>query len=189
LGQNAPDLIPFSTAAAVDYSARHMRDELLRDLRHELRTPINHIVGYAELLLEQAADAQLPELVPDLQRILLAGKQLLKPIAEHLDPARAQLTSADFDQLSLELRTPLTTIIGYADLLADGAEYDVPAEFLSDVRRIRDAGSQLLTLVNATLGVLESRPEQTTSVGDRHRTRQYPARWPLTGGGRQRGQP
>ena len=83
-----------------------MRDELLDDLRHELRTPINHIVGYAELLLEQAADLQRPELVPDLQRIHSAGKQLLKPIADHLDAAHVQLTATDVDHLSLELRTP-----------------------------------------------------------------------------------
>ena len=28
-------------------------------LRHELRTPINHIIGYSELLLEEARDSQL----------------------------------------------------------------------------------------------------------------------------------
>ena len=148
-----------------------MRDELLDDLRHELRTPINHIVGYAELLLEQAADLQRPELVPDLQRIHSAGKQLLKPIADHLDAAHVHLTAADLDHLSLELRTPLTTIIGYAELLADGAETDLPDGFLTDVRRIRDAGTQLLGLVNATLGVLATHPTSTGAV----RTETFPA--------------
>ena len=33
----------------------------LRRLRHELRTPINHILGYTELLLDQAEEVQRPE--------------------------------------------------------------------------------------------------------------------------------
>ena len=31
-------------------------NDLLRGLRHELRTPINHIIGYSELLLEVAEE-------------------------------------------------------------------------------------------------------------------------------------
>ena len=33
----------------------------LRELRHELRTPINHILGYTEILLEEASEAGLAE--------------------------------------------------------------------------------------------------------------------------------
>jgi len=155
-----------------------MRDELLRDLRHELRTPINHIVGYAELLLEQAADLQRPELVPDLERIHSAGKQLLKPITEHLGSSTRQLTPTDLEQLNLELRTPLTTIIGYADLLADGADEHLPDEFLTDVRRIRDAGTQLLGIVNATLGMLATSPRSADTV----RREAFPATEPAPSG-------
>ena len=43
--------------------------DLFRTLRHELRTPINHIVGYAELLLDEAEDGDYAALVPDLHRI------------------------------------------------------------------------------------------------------------------------
>ena len=39
---------------------------LLASIRHELRTPINAILGYSEMLLEDAA-------IPDLQRIHAAG--------------------------------------------------------------------------------------------------------------------
>jgi CheY-like chemotaxis protein len=46
-------------------------------LRHELRTPINHIIGYSELLLEEAKDSQLEPFTGDLQKIHTAGKTLL----------------------------------------------------------------------------------------------------------------
>ncbi|MFH0341197.1 MAG: response regulator [Chromatiales bacterium] len=46
-------------------------------LRHELRTPINHIIGYSELLLEEAEDRQLKPFTSDLKKIHTAGKTLL----------------------------------------------------------------------------------------------------------------
>ncbi|MDQ3565572.1 MAG: response regulator [Pseudomonadota bacterium] len=46
-------------------------------LRHELRTPINHILGYSELLLEEAEDSALQPFSGDLQKIHTAGKTLL----------------------------------------------------------------------------------------------------------------
>ena len=46
-------------------------------LRHELRTPINHIIGYSELLLEEADDSALQPFTGDLQKIHTAGKTLL----------------------------------------------------------------------------------------------------------------
>jgi signal transduction histidine kinase len=49
----------------------------LRALRHELRTPINHIIGCGEMLLDEAGDDDLPALVPDLEAICAAGDQLL----------------------------------------------------------------------------------------------------------------
>lgn len=52
----------------------------LSKIRHDLRTPINHILGYCEMLQE---DEALPgEFAPDLARIHAGGKQLLALIAE-----------------------------------------------------------------------------------------------------------
>ncbi|MGQ0593228.1 MAG: response regulator [Gammaproteobacteria bacterium] len=46
-------------------------------LRHELRTPINHIIGYSELLLAESEDLQLKPFTSDLKKIHTAGKTLL----------------------------------------------------------------------------------------------------------------
>jgi signal transduction histidine kinase len=54
-------------------SARALSPELL----HDLRTPLNHIIGYSELLTEQAQEEGPAEFVPDLQKIRLAAGQLL----------------------------------------------------------------------------------------------------------------
>ena len=46
-------------------------------LIHALRTQLNLTIGYSEMLMEQAQVQAQEEFVPDLQRILDAGKQLL----------------------------------------------------------------------------------------------------------------
>jgi len=47
-------------------------------LRHELRTPINHILGYCELLIEDAGERHLEGFVPVFQQIHNGGRQLLE---------------------------------------------------------------------------------------------------------------
>src|SRR3989337_1365546 len=54
-------------------------------IRHTLRTPLNHIIGYSEMLLEEAGERALGEFVADLQRIHTAGKHLQDLINDLLD--------------------------------------------------------------------------------------------------------
>src|SRR5574341_228916 len=51
-------------------------------IKHDLRTPINQILGYSELLQEEAEEQGQSDFVPDLQRIQAAAKTLLKLLDE-----------------------------------------------------------------------------------------------------------
>ncbi|GGC85539.1 adenylate/guanylate cyclase domain-containing protein [Chelatococcus reniformis] len=51
-------------------------------VRHDLRTPINAIKGYGEMLLEDAADGAYPELIDDLTGVLAAADDMLRRIDE-----------------------------------------------------------------------------------------------------------
>lgn len=55
----------------------------LAKLRHDLRTPINHIMGYGELLAEDLADQGVKNF-DDLTRITTAARQLLELISSRL---------------------------------------------------------------------------------------------------------
>ena len=125
--------------------------ELFRGLRHKLRTPINHIVGYSELLLDVAEEEGHATLVPDLRKIHAAGKLLLSLVNESLSAATLTTGRPDLGLLSEELRTPLNAIIGYADLLQEEAEADGYAELVPDLQRIEAAGTHLLRLVLSSL--------------------------------------
>jgi DNA-binding response OmpR family regulator len=57
----------------------------LANVRHTLRTPLNHIIGYSEMLLEEAGERGLEAFTADLQKIHKAGKQLLGFINEFFE--------------------------------------------------------------------------------------------------------
>ena len=138
--------------------------ELLRTLRHELRTPINHIIGYSELMLEEASDLGQADLAPDLQKIQAAGKELLTLVNEFLDPSKVEAGRVDLDRLSDELRTPLNTVIGYSGLLQEEAEDGGRDDLLPDLRKIHEAGKHLLGPVTALLDL--SKTGAGTTDGD-----------------------
>jgi len=58
-------------------------------LDHEVRTPLNQIIGYSELMLEEAADAA-PEFRADLQKIPAAARRLLEQVVLYFGEDRVE---------------------------------------------------------------------------------------------------
>jgi adenylate cyclase len=122
----------------------------LAHLRHELRTPVNAILGYSEMLGEDAREAGEQELLADLEKIRAAGRQLLSLIDRILHPDRIAATAAEQDleafgaELRHELRTPITAVIGYTEMLIESAREQHREDLLPDLQRILDAARQLL---------------------------------------------
>ena len=70
--------------------ANHAKSAFLANMSHELRTPLNAIIGYSEMLQEEADDLGQTELVPDLRKIVSAGKHLLALINDVLDLSKIE---------------------------------------------------------------------------------------------------
>src|SRR6266446_6888286 len=121
----------------------------LSRMRHELRTPINHILGYCEMLTEEG---QLPaSFSNDLRCIHSGGKQLQALIAQYFDE-ETFFQQRDLHQLYHELRTPVNHVIGYSELLKEQAqEQGLQASVLADLEKIRVAAANWLALVEAYL--------------------------------------
>jgi PAS domain S-box-containing protein len=66
------------------------KSQFLANMSHELRTPLTAIIGYAEMLLEEAADREQPEYIPDLASIRNAGHSLLALIDDILDLSKIE---------------------------------------------------------------------------------------------------
>jgi len=93
------------------------KSAFLANMSHELRTPLNAILGYAELLREDATDAD-PEMVRDLERIRKAGSHLLGLISDVLEIARIEAGKAEVYYEATQLRplidNALEAVIGKA---------------------------------------------------------------------------
>jgi signal transduction histidine kinase len=59
------------------------------NLLHDLRTPLGHILGYSELLIEQMKEAGQEEYIPYLEKIRKAGHQLLGLMTDNFQPTRS----------------------------------------------------------------------------------------------------
>ncbi|MDX1632430.1 MAG: hypothetical protein R3234_11245 [Thermoanaerobaculia bacterium] len=59
-------------------------DRSLRELRHELLTPVNHVIGYAELARDEAEDEGRDELASKLQIVAERGADLAAGIRDEL---------------------------------------------------------------------------------------------------------
>lgn len=136
--------------AAVTYSASNddgarTRRAQLAKLRHDLRTPINAILGYSEMLIEDAQDRGDETSLADLQKIHAAGSELLTRVNDVL--ANDKITAGDWEgdvetvaaNLHYELRTPTDAVIGYSELLLEDARERGLDEMTADLEKIRSA--------------------------------------------------
>jgi adenylate cyclase len=70
-------------------------DDYRARMRHDLRTPINAVKGYGEMMLEDATDSGHTTLLPDLQKLLASANDLLARVdalaayTGHGDPTSA----------------------------------------------------------------------------------------------------
>jgi CheY-like chemotaxis protein len=127
------------------------RSDFLRVLRHDLRTPINHVIGYSELLLEDLEDGDEALIRDDLLKILGSGRELLALVNESLSVNEAEIGPSDLERMGTQLRSPLNAIIGYSELICEDLDVSAESTVVADLRRIQTAGRQLLPMVNAVL--------------------------------------
>src|SRR5262249_45410050 len=111
-------------------------------LRQELSAPATAIMGYAEMLIDDAMQADCAQRTDDLQRILDASRSLHGLIVDLLDPSTIHRTD---DNVSLgefrrmlrhDLRTPLNAIKGYGEMLREDAADGRAEGFIADLDKL-----------------------------------------------------
>ncbi|MCK6593539.1 MAG: sensor histidine kinase, partial [Polyangiaceae bacterium] len=99
-------------------AANKAKSAFLANMSHELRTPLNAIIGYAELLVEEAVDADRTEFLPDLERIRSAGAHLLSLIADILDLSRIEADRMSVSPEGIDVREAVENVVATARPLA-----------------------------------------------------------------------
>jgi signal transduction histidine kinase len=101
-----------------------MNDVLLRTFKHDLRTPINHIIGYSELLLEEATDAGDSAAVSQLSAIHHEGQGLFELVDRTVQASGGQWNHSHARQLQAGSR-PLVERILALSASANGHDDDL----------------------------------------------------------------
>lgn len=135
---------------------RTARDTALSRLRHDLRSPINAIVGYAEMLLEETGGEPGSETAADLEKIAKAGRELQRAVDDIFDPATfgrlehapAAAREAFARDVQHRLRTPLNAATGYPELILE-REGAAAEAVRTDLGKIGEAARDLLGHVDA----------------------------------------
>src|SRR4051812_39349389 len=84
------------------------------ELRHDLRTPLNHIIGYGEMLMEDAEDRSDTASADILREIHATAKELVGVIQSTLLPHKTEVTEHELIALRDRLQDPLQGIIASA---------------------------------------------------------------------------
>lgn len=135
----------------------------LANLRTELRMPVNAVIEYSEMLLEDAKEQGQENFIPDLLKIYALGKKLIKLVDDSLDETKVDTAGKgkeleDFSAtLRHELRTPLNAIIGYCEMLLEDAMAHGPEGFIPDLEKIRSAGRLFLSFIEDIAGFTKTR--------------------------------
>ena len=91
--------------------------------RHNLKNPVNAILGYSEMLIEDCEDNGLTSLIKDLEKLYFAGKDILTAIENNFSDQSLNLGDKNISEIGkqteLDIRTPLNTIIGYSELIIE----------------------------------------------------------------------
>lgn len=142
---------------------------ILSHLRHELRTPINAIIGYSEMLMEEIEDLETDvEYLHDLESIHDCGTKLLVSINSFLntDP----LIDSEFDlrkivtnpQLRIALEQPTQLVINYCQQLIPL----IGTDLIADIKKIDVAANKLLQEINnlINISIPETKLNPPTSI-------------------------
>ncbi len=92
-------------------AANRTKSTFLANMSHELRTPLNAIIGYSEMLSEEAQDSGQTHMLPDLQKINVAGKHLLDLINAILDLSKIEAGKMDLYLETFDVKKMVSDVV------------------------------------------------------------------------------
>lgn len=126
----------------------HSLQETLKRLRHDLRTPLNQIIGYSEMLIETVAESGPPVLLEDLQRLLTMGGEILTILNEALAQRKIDAGTVEISLLRQRLAGPISSLLGLRDICEETARNHALGEVLADLSKIGLAAHNLRKLLD-----------------------------------------
>ncbi len=133
-----------------------VNQENLSYLAHELKTPLNSIIGYSELFLRKGkAQAEIKDTLPGIEhieRVLRNGRQLLRLINDALELSRADAGKIKLNLRPTNVQSLINTVVEMMQPMADakGLKLAVtsdcaPKQVIADSGRLQQIVTNLLS--------------------------------------------
>lgn len=131
-----------------------LSQESFSQLAHELKTPLNSIMAYSQLLLRQhqAKAEEDPISIDRLERVLRSSRQLLELVNNSLELSRVEGGKAQLQLISIDVRSAIVTALETIEPLAQAkglqlvVESDrAPTQVKTDLSRLQQILTNLLS--------------------------------------------
>ena len=138
-------------------------------LRHDLRNPINAIIGYSELTIEDIEDSypNLNKLIPSLKIVKNDGKNILSIVNDILYNAERSITSKtkkiDLYKYSKSIQNSINSYVDNINLEIKknikAIDKNINEDFVDDFNKIQKALETITTILNQMETVNDSEDE------------------------------
>ena len=129
--------------------AYNLKSEFLATISHELRTPMNAIMGFSQLLLRQAPDPLSDQQKNLVERILSNSKNLLNMINEMLDFSKIEAGKIELNPQKFDLNFSIRLVVEELRSLTEKKQLNLTTDIqLEDPFLIQDGHFIKRTLVN-----------------------------------------
>ena len=128
---------------ALAEAASHAKSRFLTNMSHEFRTPLNSVLGFTSVMLEEAADLSARHR-SFLERIQSNGRDLLFLVNDILDLARIESGQTELEREPVDLPELIGTVLARLELQAQQKGLELRAEvpealgpLVTDPRRLK----------------------------------------------------
>ncbi|KAM3115687.1 sensor histidine kinase [Phormidesmis sp. 146-33] len=111
-------------------------------LAHELKTPLNSIIGYSELVLRQQKKSEVKDSIPTLdhlERVLRNGRQLLHLINNALELSRYESGQMQLNLTRVDVRSVIDAVLEVIQPLADAKNLQLIVDVKAPILMVTDA--------------------------------------------------
>lgn len=117
-------------------AASRAKSTFLANMSHDLRTPLTAVIGYSEMLEEDARDKGNSDIVEDLRRIQVAANHLLSLLSDLLDLSRIEAGRMELQPESVDLSAFVRELEPASRMLCDANHNRLTIACLGDLGRI-----------------------------------------------------
>jgi two-component system, chemotaxis family, sensor kinase CheA len=145
--------------------ANRARSQFLSTMSHELRTPLASIIGFSQILLDDAGKINFtPRQKSNLERILKNGKHLLLLINDVLDLAKVEAGRMDVSYSQVDVREIVSSVVDETQSIAIGQKLSLSYTVEDNLSLATDPLKLRQILLNLISNALKFTPQGEVTV-------------------------